>query len=263
MIIRRLIHCAVTAAILGLSVILLGLPSLHKNALRGSDKIRTTSLFGGNETIPFERSGEKNSRSSLLRGGSSAITRHQKLKSQDQSTPRQVLDLIASLNGRHLNEEEPCVLNSQGTFGKVESEKLHYVSFFYQAIFASGTSPLEVAAELLPLLEEEITTGILPILFDCPTNTATSFIAGVSKRLDDSVTSSVPCFQVVQGECYSFQGRMLFFSNDIAGPSDAQFVGAEIIKNFLLTDRLSDLDSRILDVSYIFRDGGSRTFKAP
>ena len=254
----RPIPCAITAILLGLSAFLLGIPSPYENTLRGSGVNRTAVLDMGNETIPMEHSsGDMAARKSLLRGrGGSSSSKKQRLSPHKYFAPLSSSDLLPSSRGRLLDEGEPCVLNSQGTFGKVESEKLHYVSFFYQAIFAPGTSALEVAAELLPLLEEEITTGILPILFDCPTDTPTSFIAGVSKRLDDTVTASVPCFQVVQGECYSFQGRMLFFSNDIAGPSDAQFVGAEIVKNFLLTDRLAEVDSRILDVSYVFRDGG-------
>ena len=58
-----------------------------------------------------------------------------------------------------------CELTSAGTFGNTSNKNLHFVSFYYQVEFVSGTTLLEVASELLPLLEESITEGILPSLF--------------------------------------------------------------------------------------------------
>lgn len=175
-------------------------------------------------------------------------------RSSNRKNKRSRASQSTTKNDRRLS----CELTSAGTFGKTSNENLHFVSFYYQVEFVSGTTLLEVASELLPLLEESITEGILPSLFECPDTTPKGSAAGLSISFDDTVTSSVPCVRVVEGECLSFQGRIILFGNDFSSQVEAQLLIRDVVRDFILTSStdLSALDTRIEGMSYVFSDNG-------
>ena len=87
-------------------------------------------------------------------------------------------------------QEGRCRLSSAGNFGNLDNQALYFVSFFYQAVFVSGTTDIEISDDFLPFLERSITQGILPGLFECPETNPKGPVVGVSMSLADTITSS-------------------------------------------------------------------------
>ena len=104
--------------------------------------------------------------------------------------------LSTSLKTRELQQEE-CVLqgNLYGNFdGNMRS-----VEFLYQGVFATGTLQTQVNLNILPDLEREIVSGILPAFFACPGSEPTGVIKGLSPGDADKLSTGgtyLTCFGV-------------------------------------------------------------------
>lgn len=91
-----------------------------------------------------------------------------------------------SLKARGLQEEEECVLQGN-LYGNFEGN-MRSVEFLYQGVFTEGTSQVQINLNILPDLEREIVTGILPAFFDCPGVDPTGLINGISPTDADSIS---------------------------------------------------------------------------
>ena len=74
--------------------------------------------------------------------------------------------------------------NGYGTYGGNN----RIVSFSYQAVFTTGTTSAQVNVNILPELEREIVSGILPDFFACPESSPTGLISGISPSDPDSLS---------------------------------------------------------------------------
>ena len=75
-------------------------------------------------------------------------------------------------------QDEACVLQGN-LFGNFDGN-FRNVEFLYQGVFAEGTSQTQINLNILPSLEREIVTGILPAWFACPEPTPTGLVNGIS-----------------------------------------------------------------------------------
>ena len=94
------------------------------------------------------------------------------------------LGAAASSNQRKLQEQ--CILqgNLYGTF----DGNYRNVEFLYQGVFEEGTSQTQINLNILPNLEREIVSGILPAFFDCPGQDPTGVVNGISPSDADSLS---------------------------------------------------------------------------
>lgn len=202
--------------------------------------------------------------------------------SQEKNRVNRLGANAASLSSPQRNlQDEACVLQGN-LFGNFDGN-FRNVEFLYQGVFAEGTSQTQINLNILPTLEREIVSGILPAWFACPEPDPTGLVNGISpsdtelavggtciprnisdsKRRRDSnnsffvfVDKTVDCMSEVEGVCYTFVGTLFVFG-DLANDREAQDVLLPSIQRYIQgRSNWTAVDSRLLDVMYVISEDG-------
>lgn len=120
-----------------------------------------------------------------LRGGASSRAipenvAHNDITSNTATDPNADDETIVA---RHL--QGSCVLEGN-LFGSGQGI-FRAIDFRYQGVFQDGTSTTQIIRDILPPFERELTEGILPDFFACPTDQPTGVITTLSPLEDDTL----------------------------------------------------------------------------
>jgi hypothetical protein len=114
-----------------------------------------------------------------LRGSSGDDRTLLETVASDTGYPRQDASIARDLQTGSCVLEGNLYGTGQGIFRTIE--------FRYQGVFAEGTSTIQIIRDILPPFEREVTQGILPDFFACPTEQPTGIITTISPLEDDTL----------------------------------------------------------------------------